>query len=153
MRAACHGCGASKQAPLIPCKTCGFTPIGNERATAWLFSLEHLEPEELEEAARRIQDGQRADPSTTLQYVAKEAMGALPFEPATNRSLTRGELWALGLANLLLTPLTGLAAWHGLRPERPLAATQALRVTAPVAVAMSLMWIILITDYLSSHSF
>jgi hypothetical protein len=115
--------------------------------------MEYLEPEELEEAARRIRDGQRADPSTALQYLAKEAMGALPFEPATNRSLTRGELWSLGLANLLLTPLTGLAAWHGLRLDRPLAATQALRVTAPIAVAMSLMWIILITDYLSSLPF
>jgi hypothetical protein len=150
MQAVCHGCGAAKKTPLIPCKACGFVPSGDERATAWLFSLEYLESDELEDAAQRILSGQRADPSSALQYMAKEAMGALPFEPTTDLPLTYGELWALSLANLVLTPLTGLAAWHGLKTDRPHAASQAKRVTLPIALALGLVWIILIGNQLSS---
>ena len=144
MRAVCHGCGAAKKAPLIPCKACGFVPSGDERATAWLFSREYLEADELAESARRILTGQVADPSSALQFMAKDAMGALPFEPTTDLPLTQGELWALSLANLVLTPLTGLAAWHGLRTDRPRAAAQAMRTTLPIALALGLVWIILI---------
>ena len=141
MRAACHACGSTKKVPLIPCKSCGYVPSGGARAIAWLFSLEYLSPEELAEAARRVRTGQRADPSQALQFTAKEAMGALPFELYTDQPLTLGEQWAVGLTNLLLTPLAGLALWHGLRITRPQAARQALRLTWPIALALCIMWI------------
>jgi hypothetical protein len=141
MRAACHACGSIKKVPLIPCKACGFIPSGSARATAWLFSLEYLSKEELAEAAGRVRAGQRAEASQALLFTAKKAMGALPFERDTDRPLTTGEQWALALTNLLLTPLAGLALWHGLRASRPQAARQSLRLTWPIALALCLMWI------------
>jgi hypothetical protein len=144
LRASCHGCGAAKKAPLIPCKACGFVPSGDERATAWLFSREYLDANELAESARRIVSGQVADPSAALQFMAKDAMGALPFEPTTDLPLTPRELWVLSMANLVLTPLTGLAVWHGFQTDRPRAAAQAMRITLPIALALGLVWIILI---------
>ena len=144
MQAICHRCGTEKMAPLIPCKACRFTPSGDERATAWLFSLEYLSTEELTEASRRIRTGQFANPPNSLKYTAKEAMGALQFEPNTDIPLRNSEIWALFFANIFLTPLTGLAVWHGLRTERPRASMQAAKLTVPTAVASCLMWMILI---------
>jgi hypothetical protein len=51
---------------------------------------------------------------------------------------------ALGVANLLLTPLAGLAIWWGLRGERPGAARQALQITIPIGVATTLAWVALL---------
>ena len=150
--AVCQSCGTEKRAPLIPCKSCEFVPTGDERATAWLFSREYLSEEEMAEAARRIvEEGQRPDPSRALKQRAKEAMGALPFEHSSDLPLSRAEMWGLGTANLLLTPLTGLAIWHGLRPDRPRAATQALRLTLPMAVVLALVWISIIGSQISKN--
>ena len=32
VRAVCHRCGGPKKGPLIPCKTCSFTPTGDPRS-------------------------------------------------------------------------------------------------------------------------
>jgi cytochrome bd-type quinol oxidase subunit 1 len=50
----------------------------------------------------------------------------------------------LALANLLFTPLIGLAAWYGLRQERPSAARQALHVTLPIGLATTIAWVALL---------
>ena len=149
--AVCQQCGAPKRAPLIPCKKCQFVPSGDERAIAWLLSREYLSETELSEASRRItEERQRPDPSQALIYRAKESMGALDFEQTQNHPLSNHELWALGIANFLLTPLTGLAVWHGLQEERPRAANQALKLTVPIAVTLALVWVGLIGQQISN---
>ena len=151
--AICQQCGAHKRAPLIPCKHCQFVPSGDDRAIAWLLSREYLNENELSEAARRItEEKQRPDPSKALIYRAKDSMGALDFEQSQNRPLSNQEMWALGLANVLLTPLTGLAVWHGLQEERPKAANQAFKITVPIAVTLALFWVGIIGHQLSNGS-
>lgn len=141
--AVCHRCGGLKGGPLVPCKACGFTPIGADRPVAWLFSGHHLSEEELAFAASRVRRGDRPDPSRALQEQAREAMGAQPtaLSQAARAPLATQRLLLLTLANLLLTPLVGLAVWFGLRDERPAAARQALLFTMPVALAMSVLWV------------
>ena len=144
--AVCHRCGGSKKAPLVPCKSCGFTPTGSERPLAWLFSEHHLEPDELEEAADRIRAGERPDPSRALQAQARAGMGAAPLTETRGVPLPPGSLLLLGIGNLLLTPLAGYAVWFGLREERPVAARQALAVTIPVSAALALAWVTLVVS-------
>lgn len=149
--AICQQCGVYKRAPLIPCKKCQFVPSGHERAIAWLLSREYLNEAELHEAARRITEEKlRPDPSQALIYRAKESMGALDFEQSRNDPLSSFEWWALGTANLLLTPLTGLAVWHGLQVDRPRAANQALKLTIPFAVTFTLFWMAFIGHQISN---
>ncbi len=130
---ACHRCGGRKRGPLVPCKECGFVPNGDDRAVAWLFSLHHLTEAELDEAAARVRAGERPDPSRALRDGARRAMGAAAPADGAAAPLSRGRLLGLTLLNVLVTPLAGFAVWWGLRDERPVAARQALRVTAPVA--------------------
>lgn len=111
--------------------------------TAWLFSDAYLSAEELQYAAARVRRGDRPDPSRALQEQAREAMGAQPL-PLTGdalRPLPSSTLLALTAGNLLLTPLTGIAVWAGLREDRPRAARQALYTTLPVLVLLSLAWV------------
>ena len=142
--AVCHRCGGAKKAPLVPCKECGFTPTGPERALAWLFSEHHLDAGELEEAARRVRTGERPDPSRALQADARAAMGAAPLTDRGARPLPPRTLLLVGLGNLLLTPLAGYAIWFGLREPRPVAARQALSVTIPVSTALALAWLAMV---------
>lgn len=138
--AICHRCGGGKRGPYVPCKACGFVPAGPERQVAWLFSEHHLAPDELAEAARRLQAGERPDPSRSLLERARVQMGAGPLTDDARRPLRSTQLVALGLANVLLTPFVGLAVWWGLREERPVAAAQALRSTVPVALGLAVVW-------------
>lgn len=143
--AICHHCGAEKRGPLVPCKACGFTPTGEERPVAWLFSAHHLDTDELKEAARRIREGERPDPSRELRARAREAMGARPVVDIAVEPLGTARLLWLSLANLLLTPLAGYAVWYGLHEERPYAARQALRVTLPASIGFAILWVIVIS--------
>lgn len=129
---------------MVPCKACGFVPVGPERAVAWLFSREHLSEAELEHAAARVRQGDRPEPSRALQDQARAAMGAtrLPLSDAGQRPLTPRTLVALSAANLLLTPLAGIAVWVGLRDGRPRAARQALLVTLPVLSVLAVAWVL-----------
>lgn len=133
----------------MPCKACGFTPVGPDRPVAWLFSEHHLSADELAYAASRVRGGDRPDPSRALQEQAREAMGAQPSPVtlAAREPLEARRLLLLTLANLLLTPLVGLAVWFGLREERPAAARQALLFTMPAALAMIVLWVaVLVAD-------
>jgi hypothetical protein len=76
-------------------------------------------------------------------------MGALPHDPAT-QPLHIWALLGLSAANLLLTPLAGMAIWHGLRDDRPVAARQSLQITLPVAVGLTLFWMSLLLNQLVS---
>ena len=108
---------------------------------AWLFSLHHLSEAELAEAATRIRDGERPDPSRALCETARVQMGAASLLNTADKCLDLPWLLALAAANLLLTPLAGFALWYGWRQERPAAAAQALRFTLPVAIALGALWI------------
>ncbi|MEL6343562.1 MAG: hypothetical protein AAFV53_10535 [Myxococcota bacterium] len=139
-RAICHRCGGPKKGPFVPCKVCTFTPIGEQRAVAWLFSDEYLSEEEMAEARDRIRAGERPDPSRALQEMARTAMGARPLSNDQLRPMTNTQLASLVLANLLLTPLAGLAVWYGYRERRPVAARQAGWATVPVALSLAVAW-------------
>ncbi len=146
VRALCHRCGAEKGGPLVPCKGCGFTPTGEERPIAWLFSAHHLTGEELDHAAARVKAGERPEPGRALRDDARRAMGAAPLTDAAKAPLGAGWLLVLGLANLLLTPMAGLAVWFGLREERPRAARQALVVTLPISAALAVAWAVYVVS-------
>lgn len=140
--AICHRCGGPKRGPFVPCKVCGFTPSGEERSVAWLFSREHLSEDELAEAAARVRSGERPDPSRALIAQAHAGMGAVPASTEQQRPLRLSQVLSLLAANLLLTPLAGLAVWFGLREERPVAARQAIWATVPVALLLSAGWLL-----------
>lgn len=125
----------------MPCKSCSFVPTGEHRQVAWLFSREHLDEAELEEAARRIREGELPEPPRELLEHARESMGAKPLDQEALRPLSSTQMLGLALADLLLTPLVGFALWFGLREERPVAARQALRITVPVSLALGLVWL------------
>lgn len=144
--AVCHRCGGDKKGPLVPCKSCGFTPTGDERPVAWLFSGHHLDADELIEAAQRVRAGDRPEPSKALREQARVGMGAAPLTDAAKEPLGTGSLLLLGLGNLLLTPLAGYAVWFGLREERPRAARQALTVTLPISAALGIAWVVFVAS-------
>jgi len=141
MKAICHRCGGDKSGPFVPCKSCGFVPHGDDRPTAWLFSLHNLDEAELAQAALRVQEGERPDPGTHLQTAAKKQMGALPLPDDAQSPMPTTQLISIAAANLFLTPLAGFAYWAGLRTERPAAAGQALRITLPIAFALGALWV------------
>ena len=143
--AVCHTCGGPKTGPLVPCKSCGMTPLGEERAVAWLFSTHHLNSAELALTAERIQAGERPDPSRALRDTARELMGARPVEAADQKPLSSTQLVAVAVGVIVFTPLVGLAIWWGWRTERPLAARQALTLTLPLLVVMTAAWVWLLT--------
>jgi len=139
--AVCHRCGADKAGPFVPCKACGFTPTGDDRAIAWLFSTHHLTEADLETARTRVLNGVRPDPSKALKDAARLQMGAAPLDEEARRPFPPSTLALLALADLLLTPLAGYAVWLGLRTKRPRAARQALFVTLPISLVMLVLWV------------
>ena len=74
VKAVCHRCGGPKKGPFVPCKNCGFVPLGEDRPIAWLFGLDYLTEDEMTEAGRRIQGGEVPDPSAALREQAREGM-------------------------------------------------------------------------------
>jgi hypothetical protein len=138
--AVCHRCGADKAGPFVPCKACGFTPTGDDRAIAWLFSTHHLTEDELEGARAKVRNGLRPDPSRALKDAARHQMGAAPLDEEARQPFPASTLALIGLADVLLTPLAGYAVWLGLRAKRPRAARQALLVTVPISIALLVLW-------------
>ena len=139
--AVCHRCAEPKKGPFVPCKGCGFVPTADHRAVAWLFSREHLDEEELQEAAQRIRQGDLPDPPKALREHARVSMGAAPLDVEATRPLTTPQVVGLAAADVLLTPLVGFAVWFGLRAERPVAARQALWLTVPLSLAIGAAWL------------
>jgi hypothetical protein len=148
VKAVCHRCGGPKLGPFVPCKTCEFVPLGEDRPIAWLFGLDYLTEEEMLEAGRRIRGGEVPDPSQALRELAREGMGAVPLSTAQLKPLTTWQILLLSLGNLVLTPLIGGAMWYGMREDRPVAAAQIARMTVPVAAGLTLMWIVLLVSQL-----
>jgi hypothetical protein len=138
--AVCHRCGADKAGPFVPCKACGFTPTGDDRAIAWLFSTHHLTEAELEVARARVLNGVRPDPSKALKDAARDQMGAAPLDEEARRPFPPSTLALLALVDVVLTPLAGYAVWLGLRTKRPRAAKQALFVTLPISIVLLVLW-------------
>jgi len=149
--AICQRCGGGKRGPFVPCKSCGFTPTGAERHVAWLFSEHHLDAEELAEAAQRIREGERPDPPRSLLEQARIEMGAAPLSDIARAPLHGEQIVLLTAANLLLTPLAGLALWWGLRADRPVAARQALRLTLPVGIGLAVVWAGLLLNWTAAQ--
>ena len=104
VRAVCHRCGGPKQGPFVPCKTCSFVPLGEERPIAWLFGLDYLTEEEMLQAGERVRGGEGPDPSSALRELARERMGALPLSSAQLKPLSNWQLLGLSVGNLVLTP-------------------------------------------------
>lgn len=142
VRAICHRCGSAKKGPFVPCKACAVVPTRESRAVAWLLSSHHLNAEELDDAARRIRAGDVPDPPRALRDDARRAMGAVNAPPVDDRRLVGMERVGLALASVLLTPLIGLALWLGLREARPTAARQVIAVTIPIAVILTVIWMV-----------
>ena len=135
MSAICHCCGTEKKRPLVTCSECGVLPTGNERAFAWLLSTEYLSELELKQAGLRIVEGEALRPSRSLQRMAMRRMGfVVPAEVF--------HLKALGLlvfANLVLTPLLGLALWWGYGLDQPIKARQSL-MSSGLALTISILF-------------
>ena len=146
MNAVCHRCGAAKAGPLLPCPGCSVTPKGRERAVAWLFSNAHLNPEELQLARERILSGEQPDPAPALMALAESRTES----EGDDQPLRDKERLGLIVINAVLTPLAGLAVWWGLQGQRPTASRQALRITAPFVLALTVLWMGLIATRLFS---
>lgn len=114
---------------------------------AWLFSRAWLDEDELEAAARRVRSGEQPDVPRHLIVHARTSMGAISTDQSQH-PLTLWQLLGIATANLLLTPLTGMAVWYGLREDRPMAARQSLRVTLPIALGLAVFWMSLLLGQL-----
>lgn len=144
MSAVCHRCGGAKDQPLGACPDCGFVPAGQDRLVAWLFGDGWLNEEERGEASRRLLAGERPDPSRALLQRARRALGGELEAGAGGEPLGRGPLLGLLLANVLLTPLAGVAVWLGMRSSSPRAARQVLWITAPVLGLGAALWLVMV---------
>ncbi len=144
MRAVCVRCGEIKPRAMGPCPACTYLPDGDDRPLSYLLSSHHLSDEELERAAERIRAGESVSPPPSLVEIARVELTATQAEGDDNprdRGLNREEKFLLVLGDILFTPLIGVAAWWGLRVERPVASRQALLITAPVAALLTAVWI------------
>ncbi|MCB9742903.1 MAG: hypothetical protein H6741_05330 [Alphaproteobacteria bacterium] len=153
-RGICIRCASYKDRALGSCPACGHRPEGEERVLAWLFSRNFLDEDELEEAAARLARRERPRPPARLQELARRALypgqggeaGARGIRPVGadavphDRGLSGEQQVLLGAASVLLTPLLGFVYWWSLRQRRPVSARQALWVTLPVALVMSVIW-------------
>ncbi|MGB0638314.1 MAG: hypothetical protein ACPGTU_03205 [Myxococcota bacterium] len=152
MNAVCHRCGGTKAGIFQACESCGFVPLDQERALAWLFSKAHLNDEELMLAAQRIRNGEVPEPGKHLLHFAQARTGEQQRDHAGDKAFTTRTLIAIGAMDLLLTPLAGFAIWWGHRIDRPTAAAQALRITLPIAAALGALWFCLVAFRLFSYS-
>ncbi len=147
MKAICIRCGAFKPRALAPCPDCGHRPEGGDRPLSYLLSSHHLSEPELERAADRLRAGEAVAPSPELLEIARTELTATQTpqdDGDSDPGLSREERFLLLLGDLLLSPLIGLVAWWGWRAERPAASRQALRITAPIALLLSALWIRLV---------
>lgn len=136
--AVCIRCGARKDLPLGRCPACRHLPEAAERELSVLASARVLGPAELAEVEARIRRGERLNPSAAVRAKARAVLAGAAEAPA---ALAPGQMAALLAANVLLTPLLGLAVWFRWRTRPGPGAKQALWVTIPVSVALAAAWI------------
>lgn len=137
-------CGSFKPRAMAPCPDCGYRPEGADRPLSYLLSTHHLSEPELDRAADRLRAGEPVVPARELLDIARAELTATQTtleDEDSDPGLSREEKFLLFFGDLLLTPLIGLVAWWGWRAERPAASRQALLITAPVALAMSALWV------------
>ncbi len=140
MTAICYDCGAEKELPLSRCAACGLSPTGDQRAVSIIASTRVLTEPELSEVQRRIRSGEPFRPSRARIDAARGILaGQANVEPV---SLSRQQAVMLLAANVLLTPALGYAAWFALRRRPGLGATQALWLTVPVTVVLTVAWVL-----------
>lgn len=133
-------CGTWKKRALGPCRACGHVPEGEERAVAWLLSDRHLADSELEQSAVRIRGGEVPLPSAEQRRQARAQLSSVAERDAADHRLMREGAVALAAANLMFSPLVGLALWWGTRTSQPRLARETLQLTAGCALALAAIW-------------
>jgi hypothetical protein len=137
MRAVCLRCGHPKaDAPAI-CPGCGHRPAEDGLLVAWLLSADNLSSDDLQEAGRRIAEGERLRPSQAALRRAARALGRSPRDDA---GLSVAQRFGLLMLAAIVTPWVGLAfawTWWDLRPR---SARQALGVTLPTGLLVGAAW-------------
>ena len=118
------------------CAACGWKAIGAERELALLCSTRFHDGAGLSALAERIRRGEVLNPSAELREKARAALAPVPEGVV----LRRGQMAALAVANLVVTPLLGWAAWFRLRDRPGPAGMQALMVTVPITLGLGLVW-------------
>jgi hypothetical protein len=131
--AVCIRCGSAKDLPLGRCPACAHLPVGQERELSLICSTRVLDPAALVQAQLRIQAGEPLQPSAELLARARAVFAGAAPAPVT---LSRGQLVALALADVLLTPMIGYAVWFRYRTRPGPAARQVLRVTLPISALL-----------------
>ena len=130
--AICHACGAPKDLALGRCATCGVLPTGDDRVLAIVCGEPFVNALDLTALSERIRRGEPLAPSAALRRQAREILYG---ERRADQVLTPRSMALLFAANLLLTPLLGVAYWFRHRDET--AGRQALLVTLPLAGALA----------------
>jgi hypothetical protein len=98
-----------------------------------------LDAAQLIEVQRRIQVGEPFRPTRERMEAARRMLaGATAAEPF-RFSATQALLLVLG--NLVLTPALGFAVWYGVRNRPGLGGRQALWLTVPVSIVLTLGWV------------
>jgi len=130
------------------CRACGQKPVGEERLISWLLSPSYLGKQELEEASARIVEGTFPQPNPEVLALARDALNPVPETRVRQRhdpdaAIPLQAMATLFAVNLIATPLVGLTLWWFWRNRRPVAARQALQISAPMALVLTLGWLVL----------
>ena len=137
--AVCIQCGSTKELPLLRCLACKHSPIGDDRARSLIASNRMLDGTQLREVQRRIQVGEPFRPGPERIAAARRILaGAAAAEPFAF-TLTQAILLLVG--NVILTPALGFAVWYGVRSRPGLGGRQALWLTVPVSITLTLGWV------------
>jgi hypothetical protein len=132
----CVRCGTFRTEYRQICPSCGHRPEGEGLLVAWLLSEEHLPAADVDAVAARVRSGEVIRPSEKMLDRARHALGA---HVTSDPGLSTGQRLMLLATSLLITPLVGWVLWYWWRKERPRAALQALGLSLPASVAMTVL--------------
>lgn len=104
-----------------------------ERELAIVCSTRVLDAAALQAAQERIRRGEAVRPTEALRARARAILSGRETVLAR---FTAGQLAALALANIVLTPMLGYAVWFRYRTRPGPAARQALAATIPVSILL-----------------
>jgi hypothetical protein len=98
-----------------------------------------LDATQLREVQHRIQVGEPFRPGAERMAAARKMLaGAAAAEPF---AFTMTQAILLVIGNVVLTPALGFAVWYGVRSRPGLGGRQALWLTVPVSVALTVGWV------------